>query len=101
MTARCGSNDPAHRVKQCRACDHIYKLRYKNGAPRYRIRARANSAQCAICGITAGNSADVPVYRYPLKRWFSRKMRWIGSVGLCDPCIVATAELRPEFRRAA
>lgn len=103
MTARCGSNDPAHRAKTCRACDRLYKRRYKSGQPRFLYRVRANSAVCVICGLAAGNSMSVPVYRYPLKRHFVGKkgQDWIGTIGLCDPCIADHAELREQYRREA
>jgi len=101
MTARCGSNDPAHRSKGCAACDRIYKKRYKDGAPKFRVRMRADAARCVVCGLVAGNLAGVPVYRYPLKRWHRKQSLWIGTVGLCDPCIAEQGELREPFRRAA
>jgi hypothetical protein len=102
MTARCGSNDVNHRAKGCRACDRLYKRRAKSGAPPFSMRVRANPATCAICGIVAGNSRDLPVYRYPLKRWVKgRENTWIGSVGLCDACLLDHAEVKPQFRRAA
>ena len=101
MTARCGSNDPAHRAKTCKPCERLYKARYRAGEPRYIYRARVNPATCILCGLAAGNSMDVPVYRYPLKRQYRKVTAWIGTVGLCDPCIAENAELRPAFRRAA
>jgi len=102
MTARCGSNDPAHRSKTCRACDRLYKLRHKNGAPLFSMRIRVNGATCVLCGLTAGNSADIPVYRYPLKRHFRGKgQKWIGNIGLCDECVMRFGELKEPYRSAA
>ena len=101
MTARCGSMDPDHRSRTCRACDRLYKQRSLAGLPHYRYRARSNPARCIVCGIAAGNSMDMPVYRYSLKRWSRNKARWIGSVGLCDKCLTDHGELKAEFQVAA
>ncbi len=101
MTARCGSNDPTHRSKACRDCDRVYKRRYREGAPRFSMRVKADAARCAICGLVAGNLADIPVYRYPLKRWYRKQQAWIGTIGLCDACLADHADLKEQFRRAA
>lgn len=103
MTARCGSNDPEHRAKTCRACDRLYKRRYKAGQPRFRYRVTANAATCRFCGLVAGNSMNIPVYRYPLKRhvFGVKQQAWIGTLGLCDRCIVDNAELKPKYRGVA
>ena len=99
MTALCGSMDVEHRSRGCRACDRIYKQRSAAGAAPIRFRHRSNPAVCIVCGLAAGNSADVPVYRYPLKRWSREKARWIGSIGLCDVCLSRGGELKPQFKR--
>jgi hypothetical protein len=101
MTARCGSNDKEHRVRTCRPCDRIYKRRSLEGAPPYRHRTRADAAVCVVCGVTAGNSGDIPVHRYSLKRWARDKARWIGSLGICDPCLIERGELKPEYRHSS
>jgi hypothetical protein len=101
MTARCGSMSPDHKSRTCRECDRIYKRRSAAGAPPALFRLRSNPARCIVCGIAAGNSMNLPVYRYPLKRWSGKKARWIGSVGLCDVCLAEGGELKPEYRRAA
>lgn len=101
MTARCGSMDPAHRAKTCRTCDRIYKRRHQAGEPRFKYRTRADAARCAICGITHGNSLGIVVYRYPLRAYRNRGHHTVASIGLCDPCIIAQAEVRAPYRRAA
>jgi hypothetical protein len=101
MTAICGSMDPAHRSRRCPACDKQYKQRAKAGAPYAMFHKRSNPAVCIVCSLAAGNSMDIGVYRYPLKRWSRKKARWIGSVGLCDVCLAEGGELKPEYRRAA
>lgn len=102
MTARCGSRDPSHRAKTCRACDRLYKRRYKNGAPRYSMRVYVNGATCFNCNLSAGNSLDIPVYRYPLKRHIRGEgPKWIGTLAICDDCLNQHAELKPEYRSAA
>lgn len=103
MTARCGSIDPTHTSIGCRGCDRLYKRRHRAGLPRLKFRLRANAAKCAVCGLAAGNSMDVPVYRYTLKRHIvgSKQQVYIGSIGLCDRCIGQHAELNEKFRVAA
>ena len=101
MTARCGSNDPTHRASKCRDCDRVYKRRHRAGAPPFRMRVKADSATCIVCGLTAGNSLDVPVYRYPLKRWHNKGQAWIGTAAMCDDCLLERAEIKPQFRRVA
>jgi hypothetical protein len=54
-------------------------------------RPRRSGAQCAICGLWAGNSRDIPVHRYRLQRsqYESGRQRSqsVASIGLCDTCI--------------
>jgi len=44
-----------------------------------------------MCGIYAGNSGGIAVYRYRLQRsWYGggkRKSFNVGAIGMCDPCI--------------
>lgn len=101
MTARCGSINPAHRAKTCRICDKIYKRRHHLGQPKFAFRVRADAARCAICGLAAGNSLNVPVYRYSLRTYRGGARRTPASIGLCDPCIVERGEVREQYRRAA
>ena len=101
MTARCGSIDPMHRSRTCRDCDRIYKQRSATGAPPVMFRQRSNPARCIVCGLAAGNSLNVGVYRYSLKRWSRNKARWIGSVGICDTCQLERGEVKAEFRSVA
>ncbi len=52
---------------------------------------RATGATCMACGIMAGNSLGMPVYRYRLQRTAYREglaqSTNVGAVGLCDECI--------------
>jgi hypothetical protein len=54
-------------------------------------RPRKSGAQCAICGVWAGNSRGIPVHRYRLARteynMGRSKTRAVASIGLCDTCI--------------
>lgn len=94
MTARCGSNDPAHRSRSCRACDRIYKQRYRSGKPRDRFRLRSVAATCCMCNLTHGNSLGIGVYRYPLKKWSRARVRWVGSIEICDDCLARHGDLK-------
>ena len=92
MTARCGSFDPTHRAKTCRTCQAIYRDRTRHGGPRFRFRLLARGARCEFCEITSGNSRGIAVYRYTLRRAVAvdgkRTSRALGSLGICDICIV-------------
>jgi hypothetical protein len=106
MTARCGSTDPTHRARQCKECVRLYNAAYKSGLRFARVAFGRNPAQCVVCGLTAGNSMNVKVRRYPLLRSYNKPDRRrasfvLGSIGLCDRCIVESAELKPQYRRAA
>jgi hypothetical protein len=52
---------------------------------------RTTGSRCSWCGIEAGNSDEIPVYRYRLQRTAYRdglpRSENVGSIGLCDPCI--------------
>jgi len=53
---------------------------------------RRSGAQCAICGIWAGNSRGTPVHRYRLARTRydshgKPHTSAIASLGMCDTCI--------------
>ena len=56
---------------------------------------RATGAACLVCGVMAGNSLDIPVYRYRLQRTAKREGLWrsanVGAIGICDPCIAKHA----------
>jgi hypothetical protein len=62
---------------------------------------RSTGMRCAWCGIEAGNSDDVPVYRYRLQRSAYRdglpRSVSVGSIGLCDPCIDAIAQPARDY----
>jgi len=92
MTARCGSTKESHRADACSKCNRIYYDRERSGAPRFGQRMLARGATCAFCGLVAGNSRGVRVYRYTLRRSVNvkgkRTSRALGSVGLCDLCVV-------------
>lgn len=68
-----------------------------SGKPR-----RRPLATCAFCAIAAGNSLGVKVLRYPLLRHIDRNGRHtsvcIGSIGLCDRCIIEHAALNERAR---
>lgn len=59
-------------------------------------------AVCALCSITAGNGAGVKVFRYPLVRGVSvdgrRTSRCIGSLALCDRCVIEHAALNDKVQ---
>lgn len=103
MTARCGSFDPAHRAKSCRACQHIYDERSRSKKPRLRDRMLAVAARCEFCGIVAGNSRAVKVYRYTLRRSVRigdrRTSRALGSIGICDQCLRERKLVNNQLRR--
>lgn len=105
MTARCGSISPAHRAKDCRPCQAIYRHRERSGAPKYGERYLARGARCAFCGLAAGNSQGVRVYRYTLRRSVNvnglRTSRALGSVGICDVCVVEQGLLHDRGRELA
>ena len=102
MTARCGSGNPTHVARRCADCKKVYRKRYRDGAPRL-ARHYVNPAVCAVCGLAAGNSLDIKVYRYPLMRHRRRQGKqasfYVGAIGLCDDCIGANASV--PVRRAA
>lgn len=95
---RCGSIDLAHRTARCAPCKAIYNASYRKGAATPRA-----LAQCAMCGLTRGNTANVHVRRYALIRSFihggGRKTSvCIGSLGMCDRCVVDNAKLSDKVR---
>ena len=57
---------------------------------------------CAFCGLSRGNSLGIGVYRYPLVRCVFpiRSNRCIGSLSLCDRCVVDYAAPSPSYVRA-
>ena len=64
---------------------------------RDRFPYRATGATCMVCGIHAGNSLNMPVYRYRLQRSSYReggtqKSENVGAIGLCDACITKHAQ---------
>lgn len=89
----CGSIDPAHRSRECSDCRRIYKHRHLTGLPPL----RRNPAVCVFCGLAAGNSMKVKVLRYPLLRHIDANGRHtsvcIGSMGMCDRCVMEHAAL--------
>lgn len=83
---------------------------------------KRTGARCALCGLTAGNSASVPVHRYALRRsvyphgWKVGDIAYrvtLASIALCDRCIrdvgeeprptglrsKRTATMQPAFAR--
>jgi len=59
-------------------------------------------AVCAFCSIAAQNSLGVKVLRYPLLRHIDKGGRHtsvcIGSMALCDECVVEHGVVKPEYR---
>jgi len=104
MTARCGSFSPEHRAETCKACQRIYRQRERDGASKFGMRYLAVGAECSFCGLTAGNSLKVRVYRYTLRRSVNiggkRTSRALGSIGICDRCIVERGLLHQRGREA-
>lgn len=97
MAARCGSTEPDHYAKSCHGCQKVYRDRQKAGLPRLRNYARADSPTC-VCGLTVGNSAGIPVHRYPLTRHIRGiGNRSIGYIELCDDCLPRYGVLKELF----
>jgi hypothetical protein len=52
---------------------------------------RRTGAECAVCGLAAGNSRGVPVLRHSLQRTVYRNGKTyavrVGTMALCDLCI--------------
>ena len=105
MTARCGSISPKHRAKGCSACCAIYAKRYRSGAPPFGQRMLARGARCEFCELVAGNSRGVRVYRYTIRRSISvggkRTSRALGSVGICDRCLIEKGLVHARLRGVA
>lgn len=99
--AHCGSIDPRHLSRECRDCRRIYKRRHLLGLPRL-IR---DPAVCVFCNLAAGNSLGVKVLRYPLLRHIDKGGRHtsvcIGSMGMCDQCVMAHGAINERTRREA
>ena len=102
MSARCGSRKLDHVARRCADCKKVYRKRYRDGAPLL-ARHYANPAVCAVCGLAAGNSMSIKVYRYPLMKHRRREGKqashYVGAIGLCDRCIEDNASV--PVRRAA
>jgi hypothetical protein len=96
---RCGSRDPEHRVKDCKRCIHLYNRAYKRGERFDRVAFGMPRATCKVCGLAQANGLKVKVRRYPLLRSITKRGRRtsvvIGSIGLCDRCILREGELKP------
>ena len=64
---------------------------------------RSTGARCAVCGLYAGNSGGIAVYRYRLQRTVYRgsirRSLSLGSLGLCDPCLKREAEPVRDYTR--
>jgi hypothetical protein len=95
-TSYCGDTSADHRSTRCRPCLRI-RMR------RWRAQRRAANPpvrpRCALCG----KGWDVvPVYRYPLVRNIRgiNSNRCIGSLALCDPCVVEYATPSPSYMKA-
>jgi hypothetical protein len=60
-------------------------------------------ATCATCGLHGDNRQGVKVYRYPLLRKVPRHEKHsstnIGSLALCDRCVVELATPSPSYLR--
>ena len=104
MSARCGSRNPDHIARRCAACKKVYRKRYRDGAPLL-ARHYVNPAVCAFCGIAAGNSSNIATYRYPLIRHVYRDgrqtSRVVGSIGLCDRCLLSGGHVSPRYQPRA
>ncbi len=99
--ARCGSTDPEHRARRCRECKRIYARRFASGESRFLGKRIPNPATCVLCDLTAGNSQRIKVLRYPLLRHIDKNGRHtsvcIGSLALCDRCIVEYATVKEQY----
>ena len=66
-------------------------------------RQRRNPAVCVMCSLVAGNGAGIKVLRYPLLRRVNppRKRQTsvcIGSIGLCDRCVIEHGDLNERAK---
>ena len=99
--AYCGSIDPRHSIRGCRDCRRISKKRRAQGLPPI-IR---DPAVCVFCNLAQGNSLGVKVIRYPLLRHIDKGGRHtsvcIGSLALCDDCVMQHGAINERTRRAA
>lgn len=94
----CGSTDPEHRVMRCHECQRIRMKDYRSRL----ARGPADNPACAMCGVCRSNEAGVGVFRYPLIRNVPRlhSNRCIGSIAICDRCVVEYAAPSPTYVRA-
>ena len=101
--SRCGSIDPDHVARRCKACKAVYNKRWASQGPVLQ-RIHRNPAACVFCGIWQGNDAGVKVLRYPLLRHWDKGGRHtsftIGSMPMCDRCVMEHGTIKDEFRYA-
>ena len=67
-------------------------------------RIHVNPVACVFCGIWQGNESGVKVLRYPLLRHWDKGGRHtsfsIGSMPMCDRCVLEHGTIKDEFRHA-
>ena len=99
---RCGSTNPEHRARGCVECRRVYNREYKSGKRFDRVPFGMPPATCSFCSIVAGNSAGVKVLRYPLTRHTKKNGKHtshsIGSIALCDRCILEHGKIHDRYR---
>lgn len=107
MAALCGSTAADHVARKCSGCKALWNRRYRAGQtskPRdpqkYRVK---DPATCAFCGLSRGNSLNVPVYRYHLGRTLYHQGRKttarFASLDVCDRCVLEYGRPTPIYMR--
>ena len=98
-TTYCGETGPDHRSTKCKPC---LRIRMKAWRARRRASRPPVGPWCVFCGIGRGNTQKIGVYRYPLVRNIAklRSNRCIGSLAICDRCVVEYATPSPSYIKA-